>query len=981
MKARLFGAIATAICSVLIITWVVAAQEPPPPIAPTPPSDSQSLVQQLQRAAGGKVRVSYHAKTGYARYIGAEPGHPISLEGTIPAGAGPEQVARGFLSTYGRLFGLRDQASELAVKRIRSADRGRSFVRFQQVHQNIPVVGGELIVQTGERRSVISVHGELLPEINVDVAPRVSAETARQRAIEAVAKYHSLSAADLVTTEPELWLYNSVLLGGPGLQRNTLVWRMEVQPIRIAPVREFVLVDAQLGALALHFNQVEAALSQRTYTANNGTTLPGTLVCDQSNPSCSGGDSHAVAAHRNAAATYDFYYAQHWRDSINNAGMTIISTVHYDSGYANAFWNGNQMVYGDAYGFPLADDVVAHELTHGVTDYEANLFYYYQSGAINESLSDLWGEFVDLYGVTDNDAGDTRWEVGEDIAGAPAYYRRNMQDPTLYGQPDRIGSSLYACGQTEPSLDVGDAGGVHTNSGVNNKAVYLLTDGGFFNGYTVDGLGYAKVADLYYEVQTSLLTSAADYADLYDALLQAAVNLGFSTSEQQQVRNAIDAVEMNQQPVICPADEAPLCPLGSECSDLFFDDMESSSNWTHGALLGTDYWAIDATYATSGNYSIWSIDIGETSDTYIALNRDVQVPTTGTIYLHFKHAFGFEASLAGTYRYDGGVVEYSTNGGASWNDAISLFDYNGYNGTLATGYGNPLAGRQAFSGDSFGYISSRLNLSPLAGQNVRFRFRLATDTVGWDYGWFIDDVRIYTCQPSSEYKVYVPLVMKNFQPPSGWQTIKSEDFEGTFPGSWVVGDNNGASYGEYYWAKRYCNPFAGSYSGWAAGGGSSGSALACNSNYPNYADSWMVYGPFSLADATAAELSYKLWLNSESGYDGIVATASIDGVNFYGQGWTGYSAGWIDRTLNLGSVPTLGDLAGRSRVWIAFIFISDNVYNYPHGAYIDNIVLRKCTGATCSGGATLAADLAGSNLTAMQVPMMKLGEPTQVRER
>ena len=82
--------------------------------------------------------------------------------------------------------------------------------------------------------------------------------------------------------------------------------------------------------------------------------------------------------------------------------MQIISTVHYDAWYNNAFWNGSQIVYGDADGFPLADDVVAHELTHGVTEHESNLFYYYQSGAINESFSYLWGEFYDQTKETSN---------------------------------------------------------------------------------------------------------------------------------------------------------------------------------------------------------------------------------------------------------------------------------------------------------------------------------------------------------------------------------------------------------------------------------------------------------------------------------------------------------------------------------------------------------------------------------------------------
>ena len=123
----------------------------------------------------------------------------------------------------------------------------------------------------------------------------------------------------------------------------------------------------------------------KTYTANNTTTLPGTFLCDQTTFNCTNGSNpHADAAQQYAIGTYDFYATKHNRDSINNAGMTIISTVHYDSGYSNAFWDGSQAVYGDSGGWPLADDVVAHELTHGVTEHESNLYYFYQSGAINE---------------------------------------------------------------------------------------------------------------------------------------------------------------------------------------------------------------------------------------------------------------------------------------------------------------------------------------------------------------------------------------------------------------------------------------------------------------------------------------------------------------------------------------------------------------------------------------------------------------------
>jgi hypothetical protein len=114
-----------------------------------------------------------------------------------------------------------------------------------------------------------------------------------------------------------------------------------------------------------------------------------------------------------------------------------------------------------------------------------------------------------------------------------------------------------------------------------------------------------------------------------------------------------------------------------------------------------------------------------------------------------------------------------------------------------------------------------------------------------------------------------------------WITIFSDDIEGVFPGDWNVFDNDD-EYGEYFWAKRNCRPYASTYSAWVVGGGADGSGLSCNSNYPNYVDSWMIYGPFSLEDATQAEFRFMFWLNSEQGYDFLFAGASIDGNSYYG---------------------------------------------------------------------------------------------------
>ncbi|MCR4407572.1 MAG: M4 family metallopeptidase [Anaerolineae bacterium] len=716
------------------------------------------------------MRISYHAETGKVRFIGTSSDRPITQPAVLAASASPEVAARGFLDTYGQLLGLTDQAQELAVMRSKTVDRGRSFVRFQQIYQSIPVLGGEVIVQLDANKDVISANGEVLPEPKVNVVPTISAETAQQRALAMVAKNYGLKADDLTATEPELWIYSPILLGGPGLRLTTLVWRMDVEPRELRPIRELVLVDAHLGTVALHFNQIDMAKNRLIYDNQNDPAygLPGNGPV-RTEGGAATGITDVDKAYDYAGNTYDFYYNYHGRDSIDNAGMTLINTVRYcpdssDCPYANAFWNGEQMVYGE--GYSQADDVVAHELTHGVTEYESHLFYYMQSGAINEAFSDIWGEFVDLTNGVGNDTSGVRWLIGEDLSGGAG---RSMSNPPTYGDPDSMTSPYYYCGED-------DSGGVHSNSGVANKAAYLMVDGGSFNGYTVTGMGITKVAKIFYEVQTNLFTSASDYQDLYDDLYQACINLigtsGITAADCQEVQDAVNATQMNQQPTSCPATHAPICDSGSPVN-LFFDDMEntSSGNWTSAAIVGSNEWYypqtsnpydFDATYATSGVYNLWGYNRPFTADYYMRMTSDVTLPSgqhvrfrfrigtdssndalgwfiddvrvytcpDGKPYMHFNHAYAFEDY--GTTLYDGGVLEYSTNSGASWNDAGPLFINNGYDGTISSSYGNPLGGRQAFGGESNGYISSRLDLSSL---------------------------------PSSG-KVYLPVVLKSY-PPSG----------------------------------------------------------------------------------------------------------------------------------------------------------------------------------------------------------------------
>ena len=298
------------------------------------------------------------------------------------------------------------------------------------------------------------------------------------------------------------------------------------------------------GGVALHFNQSETVRNRIIYDNQNNSAigLPGNGPVRQEGGAATG-INDVDLAYDYAGKTYDFYWSNFGRDSLDGRGMPLRSTVRYcDPSYfcpfANAFWNGQQMAYGD--GYAGADDVVGHEFSHGFTQFESNLYYYMQSGAINEAISDIFGEYIDLTDGVGNDAASVRWLLGEDLPGGAI---RNMQDPFYSYQPDSMSSYFYNC-------TTSDSGGVHTNSGVANKAAFLMTDGGTLNGVTVQGLGITKAAHIWYEVNANLLNSASDYQDLSNALPQACTNLvgsfGITSTDCQQVRNAVSATQMSQ---------------------------------------------------------------------------------------------------------------------------------------------------------------------------------------------------------------------------------------------------------------------------------------------------------------------------------------------------------------------------------------------------------------------------------------------------
>jgi hypothetical protein len=184
---------------------------------------------------------------------------------------------------------------------------------------------------------------------------------------------------------------------------------------------------------------------------------------------------------------------------------------------------------------------------------------------------------------------------------------------------------------------------------------------------------------------------------------------------------------------------------------MFNDNFESGSgNWSFGFVTGYNAWMLSDSaywwtdYATSGVRNIYADDYYASSGSYSVMNNYVTIPANA--WLHFNHAYDFYVKTSKNYA--GGVVEYSTDNGSTWHDTDGLFSNSGYTGTISTGLGNSLQGRSAFVGTSHGYGSSRINLSSLAGQNVKFRFMLGTGSsanTNYSWGWWIDDVQVYTC--------------------------------------------------------------------------------------------------------------------------------------------------------------------------------------------------------------------------------------------
>jgi len=679
-------------------------------------------------------------ETGFVTFA-ASPGRGILL--ASPVGTSAENRAMAFIESYGAAFGV--TRAQVRLLRATPMDSlGFEHVRLQQIQQGVPVRGGELVVHLKGSR-VMAANGHTTADLPLQLAPQFPASIARDEARRLLEKHQPEVAAGARYSEPRLEIFNRGLLSEPGRHRSRLAWFIEAKgPF----LRQFIWVDARSGAILLSISQLMDAKSRLVYTANHTSTLPGTLVRSEGGPAT--GDADQDNAYTFAGVTYDHYLNNYGRDSYDDAGAAMISTTHYCEddcpSFDNAFWDGSQLVYGDSYS--SADDVVAHELTHAVTERSSNLLYYYQSGALNESYSDIFGETVDLTDGLGNDDAGMRWRMGEDL---PIGAIRHMMTPSTFGDPGKMSDPSFVCNESGWDDPFGDSGGVHSNSGVPNHAYALMVDGGTYNTKTITGIGLTKAAQIQYRALTSYLISGSNFIDNYHALLQSCTDLigtvGIAAADCTQVQNALLAVEMNATWGCSGAVAAPAMCTSGTVNALAAEGFESGfGNWT--ATNSAGIWDVTDLFAKGGLFSQWGDDAGSITDIRLTMTSAVTVPAGGRFY--FDHAHEFESD--GGSHYDGGVLEYSTNGGSVWNDAASLIDGGrAYTGVLSSCCSNPLAGRSAFTKTSFGFTGTRLNLASLAGQNIKFRFRIGTDSSIGTAGWFVDNVSLYTCATAAVF--------------------------------------------------------------------------------------------------------------------------------------------------------------------------------------------------------------------------------------
>ncbi|MCB0430366.1 MAG: M4 family metallopeptidase, partial [Flavobacteriales bacterium] len=524
---------------------------------------------------------------------------------------------------------------------------GMTHIQYQQLYKGIPVQGGEFRAHL-EGGVVSSVNGLFMDVKDLNVVPAISEEQSLSDALNFVggkrymwedkAEVESLRKAlekpDL-SFEPkaELWIVAPDFNPTNGFR---LAYRYEIWSLE-PDSRAQIYVDAQTGKVIaknelIHSVDATGSANTRydgtqtiitdsyngsyrlretgrgngiqTMNAQNGTSTGGAVdFTDSDNnwTSTANMDDAATNAHLAAEKMYDFLKDRENQNSIDGNGLKLIGYVHWDSNWNNAQWTGSYMRYGDGNNNPLTTiDIGSHEVGHGVTSESANLVYSYESGALNESFSDIFGTLVEWYATP----GKADWLMGADIGAI-----RSLSNPNTYSNPDTYKGTYW-----ETSSN--DNGGVHTNSGVQNHWFYVLSEGesgSNDNGdsYNVTGIGIEKAGHISFRNLTVYLGANSDYSDARYYALESAKDLyGDCSNEYAQTANAWYAVGVGD-PVQCNVAPEPdfVADVTASCDGkVQFTDKSTfaptSWAWDFGDGASSTQQNPSHTYTASGTFTV-----------------------------------------------------------------------------------------------------------------------------------------------------------------------------------------------------------------------------------------------------------------------------------------------------------------------------------------------------------------------------------------
>ncbi|WP_414641256.1 M4 family metallopeptidase [Archangium sp.] len=487
----------------------------------TPAGDKPQGIRTLASALGNTVVDADEA--GVARFIAGDLGslpEATSAEAALSADLSP------VLASIAPQFRL--DAANLTLKRAYTDAQGDLHYRYAVRHNGRAILGGELLLHARGGKifaANTNVRSDLKGPEKATVAPEAALSAAEQD--------REAPQSARVAGEPELVYYRAG-------EKLLLVYevRQSGEQADGTPVDDSVLVNAEDGSVVERIPHIHTALDRKVYDGKTLTTLPGTLA--RLEGSAPVADPVINTSYDHLGTVYNCYQSLFGRDSINNGGATLISTVHHRVKYVNAFWNGTQMVYGDGDNVTASNlanslDVTAHELTHAVTDYESDLIYSGESGGLNESMSDIFGAVCEWYG-DGKVVSPKLWLIGDDVwtPATPGDALRYMARPT------QDGVSLDYFPDYASGVDV------HYSSGISNLAFYLLSEGGTHprakTSTVVAGIGIEKAARIFYKANVDLMTPSTTFEQAKIATEQAAQQLGYDAATIASVSNAWKAV-------------------------------------------------------------------------------------------------------------------------------------------------------------------------------------------------------------------------------------------------------------------------------------------------------------------------------------------------------------------------------------------------------------------------------------------------------